>query len=175
MTAFTRFAATGLLALSATACVENTHSTKAMVDAMSSCEKVNALIKSHSDGFSKIRTNKSITPRIDIWKARYHLVGDSCQVWGLSDNRFDYVCSATAPTEYVARQWYEKAKIETDKCLDDSWTMSESPRSIGNGDKAVFSQKNSDLKIATHVIETRGLFKSEWATYYFVGNSQEEL
>lgn len=175
MTIFTRLAAAGLIAFGASACVENTQSTKSMVEAMSSCEKVDALLQAHRNGFSKIRTSRSTAARIDIWKARYHLVGNNCQIWGWSGERFDYVCNATAPTETIAREWYEKAKVETAKCLDESWTLKEMPRSIGNGSKAVFSQKGSDLKIATHVIETRGLFKTEWATYYFIGDSNEDL
>ena len=175
MTSLTRLATAGLIVFSATACVENTQSTKAVVEAMGSCEKVNALLKAHSNGFSNIRTSKSTAASIDIWKARYHLVGQSCQIWGWSGDRFVYVCNATAPTEAVARQWYEKAKAETRACLNNNWSLSEASRTIGNGNKAIFSQPGSDLKVATHVIETRGLFKSEWAAYYFVGNSSEEL
>jgi hypothetical protein len=173
VTMLKRFATFCLITL-CSSCSLLSNPEKEHVAAMSGCEKVNALIAAHGNGFEHLKMAQSTTKRVNVWKARYHLVGDSCQIWGWG-NRSDYVCSKIAPTEDIARQWYEKAKTETRQCLSDQWQLQESPRKVGTGTKAVFSKAGSNTVVTVHAVETRGVFKSEWAAYYFVGDLNQDL
>ena len=142
---------------------------------MSECEKIEALITEHLNNFEKLRFSKKTTGKMDIWQTRYHLVGDSCQIWNWGPGNSDYVCSVISPEQSIARERYEKAKTITRQCLDNSWKLTESSRKIGTGSKAVFAQNGNNTVVATHVIETRGLFNTEWATYYFIGDRSDQL
>lgn len=142
---------------------------------MSDCEKIEALVAAHQNGFEKIRFSKQTTNKMDIWRSRYHLVGDRCQIWHWGPGNTDYVCSLISPDEQIARERFETAKAITRQCLDTSWELIESSRKIGTGNKAVYAQDGNNTVVATHVVETRGLFNTEWATYYFVGDRSDQL
>jgi hypothetical protein len=142
---------------------------------MTDCEKIEALITAHSNGFEKLRFSKKTTVKMDIWQTRYHLVGKDCQIWNWGPGNSDYVCSIISPEQSIAMERFEKAKKITRQCLDSTWKATESNRKIGTGSKAVFAQSGNDTVVATHVIETRGLFNTEWATYYFVGDRSDQL
>lgn len=142
---------------------------------MSTCEKIEALVNAHQNGFEKLRFSQQTTNKMDIWRTRYHLVGDRCQIWSWGAGNTDYVCSLISPNRETAEEHFEKAKAITRQCLDNSWEMSIIPRQIGNGTKAVFAQKDNNTVVATHVVEIHGIFNTEWATYYFVGDHNDQL
>lgn len=171
-----RLVASVSLVLLATACEQQqTRELNATAAGMSDCEKIDALIAAHQNGFEKIRYSKQSTNKMDIWRSRYHLVGNNCQIWSWGKGNSDYVCSLISPDEDIARERFEKAKTTTRQCLDSSWKLTESTRKIGNGSKIVFSQNGNDTVVATHVVETRGIFNSEWATYYFIGDRSDQI
>jgi len=158
------------------ACIDTqTREQDAAVAAMSSCEKVQALIRSHDLEFERVRNVRRTANMMDVWTTRYHLVGDSCQVWDWGGGNSSYVCSVVSPNEELAREMYNRAIKVTRECLDEDWALSERKRKLGTGDKAIFRKPGEDSAVATHVIETPGIFKSEWTTYYFVGDSTDEL
>lgn len=164
------------LALLITACSDQqTRDINEAADSMNDCEKIQALISAHQNGFEKIRFSPKKTTKMDIWQSRYHLIGDSCQIWQWGPGNTDYVCSIISPDESIARERFEMAKKITSECLDKSWKLTESPRKIGTGNKAVFAQENNNTVVASHVIETRGLFNTEWATYFFIGDRSDQL
>jgi len=140
---------------------------------VNACAKVNALITEYSNNFDRIKEdNIHIKNSISkIWRAKYHLVGNSCQVWarGLKNNT--YACSLIAPDEAAATNYFTKAKHTTEKCLGSSWSMVEADRNNNRGKKITFSQAGSALTLSTHMVPTAGLFKSEWTVYYYVGNT----
>ncbi|WP_439133649.1 hypothetical protein [Pseudomaricurvus sp.] len=142
---------------------------------MSQCEKVMALVDAHPGKFENIRKNLQSTRKITVWDARYHLVGKNCQVWAWGSGKTDYMCSLTAPNKETAQESFNKAKDLTQSCLGSNWQLSEAPRKVGNGIKATFTRPNSDTVVALHAVETRGVIKDEWTTYFFVGDASDEL
>jgi hypothetical protein len=137
------------------------------------CEKVDALIAEYSNNFDRIKEdNIHIKNSISkIWRAKYHLVGNSCQVWARGAESHTYACSLIAPDEATAIDYFTKAKQTTQRCLGTSWGMIEADRNNDSGKKITFSQPGSALTLATHMVPTAGLFKSEWTVYYYVGNT----
>jgi hypothetical protein len=140
---------------------------------VNACTKVKALFTEYSNNFDRIKEdNIHIKNSISkIWRAKYHLVGNSCQVWarGLKNNT--YACSLIAPDEAAAINYFTQAKLTTEKCLGSSWDMVEADRNNNRGKKITFSQAGSALTLSTHMVPTAGLFKSEWTVYYYVGNT----
>jgi hypothetical protein len=120
----TRIVLVSGLALLTVACVDQqSRELNAAAAHMSDCEIITALIAAHHNDFKKIRYSVQNANKIDIWKSRYHLVGNNCQIWSWGAGSSDYVCSLISPDEEIARKRFEKAKTITRQCLDDSWVM----------------------------------------------------
>lgn len=145
------------------------------VAALSPCEKVQALVKGHEKGFPNLRTTQSTTRYMNIWRARYHLVGSDCQVWGWANDKFSYVCSLTEPNKEVSMEHFTQAKAAAASCLGEGWTLKEGPRKQGEGVRAQFSRAGSSTVISVMAVASPNLFKTEWRTYYFVGDPTDAL
>ena len=81
------------------------------------CYKINALINEYDNDFNKIKLAVIDTRISQIWKAKYHLVGDNCQVWAWGKNRHIYSCSNTAPNKEIADYYFQNAKNTAKCCL----------------------------------------------------------
>lgn len=145
------------------------------VSDLTPCEKLQALITGHGKGFPVLRTTKSTTRYMDIWRARYHLVGDSCQVWGWGEDKFSYVCTLTEPNKDVAMEHFNLAKERASTCLGASWKVEEGPRKEGEGVRARFTKQGSSTAVSVLAVASPTLFKTEWRTYYFVGDPSDAL
>lgn len=145
----------------------------AQVAALSTCEKVDALIQGHKQGFPNLRMTQTSTKFMDVWKARYHLVGDSCQVWSWGQGKFSYVCSLTEPNEQVAMEHYGQAKQKAQECLQTGWALKEGARNMGEGHKAEFSRAGDGTVLTIVATSSPTLFKTEWKTYLFVGDPND--
>ena len=145
----------------------------AHVGAMSNCEKVEALIAGHQKGFPNLKQSLSNAKLMQVWKARYHLVGDSCQVWGWSADKFSYVCSLTEPNQATAMDHYAKAKNMTRECLGPEWVLKEGKRDMGEGSKAEFAKPGVSTVVTVAAASSPAVFKTEWKTYYFVGDPND--
>lgn len=140
---------------------------------LSTCEKIDALIQGHKKGFPNLRMTQSSVKLMEIWKARYHLVGDSCQVWSWGSGKFSYVCSLTEPNEQVAMEHYGLAKAKAQECLQQGWNLKEGPREMGGGIKAEFSRPGDATVLTLVATSSPTLFKTEWKTYVFVGDPND--
>ena len=145
------------------------------ISAMSDCDRIQALIKGHSKGFAALRREKAHSKLVDVWKARYHLVGDSCQVWGWGAGKYSYMCALTSPNRETARSYYDRAKAVAGRCLGKDWQLEESMRQQGEGFKAQFSRQGGGTAVGVQAVATPGLFKTEWTTYFFVGDPNDML
>ena len=134
------------------------------------CYKINALINEYDNDFNKIKLAVINTRISSIWKAKYHLVGDHCQVWAWGKNRHTYSCSNTAPNKETADYYFQNAKNTAKNCLGTDWVLKESTRKNDNGYKIEFNNINSDLMLAAYAVPTANLFKSEWTVYYYIGS-----
>lgn len=145
----------------------------AKVAEMSDCEKLQALVKSHQNDFTRVRGPKSTTKLADIWTAKYHMVGKSCQIFGWGASKLTYTCSMIAPNQAVADERYVKALTKVKSCLGNAWMLQERPRNNGKGTIALFQQANNNTTVAVHSFETSGLFNDEWTTYLYVGDPKK--
>lgn len=143
------------------------------VAALTTCEKIEALIQGHKKGFPNLRMTQSSAKIMDVWKARYNLVGDSCQVWGWGSGKFSYVCSLTEPNKQVAMEHYQLAMGQAKECLQQGWALKEGPRKMGEGLKAEFSRPNDPTVLTVVATSSPTLFKTEWKTYVFVGDPND--
>lgn len=136
---------------------------------------MHALLQGHKKGFPALRTQQSTVKYMDIWRAKYHLVGDACQVWGWGQGKFSYVCSLIEPNKDVAMVHFNSAKEKTQACLGPDWKVSEGPRPNGEGEKIEFTNAGKSTVLTILAASSATLFKTEWRTYYFVGDPSDKL
>jgi len=163
-------------ALALSACAQTAQeaysSTNERPKVYNACEKIDALLDEHSNNFDRVKGDKIKTRLSNIWKAKHHLVGQDCQVWSWGANRSTYSCSTSAPSKEVALEYFNSAKNTAAQCLGNAWTLSETKRINDDGLKAEFSHPTNKAIVATHIVPTKGLFKSEWTVYYYVGSEK---
>jgi len=136
------------------------------------CQKIDLLIKAYDNNFDNVKETNIAAKASSIWKAKYHLVGDSCQVWSWGGKKTTYACNIIAPDKKTALNYYDKAKTTTQQCLGKRWKMQESPRKSDEGLKTEFTHDSNKLSLSTHLVPTKGLFESQWTVYYYIGNSK---
>ena len=137
------------------------------------CEKIDALVNAYENDFEKIKL-KPINSKISqLWKAKYHLVGNNCEIWSWGTKATTYSCSVTAPNKIVAQRYFENAKSEAIACIDDSWKMTESPSNNNKGFKLEFDNSTKGMRIAAHMVPTGGWSKSGWSVYYYIGSLEQ--
>lgn len=141
---------------------------------MTPCEIVGALIQSHRDGFAPLRGAKTTTSRLDIWRARYNLVGRDCQIWQSGQGQTHYVCSQSAPSDEIAQLYYDDAKIQARACLASEWQEKEVPRKLGTGQRTLFSKTGESAAVALHKIKVEGL-RDQWGVYFIIGEPSGAL
>ena len=133
------------------------------------CEKLNGLINAHENGFEALRTNRIDTRYGRIWKTNQHLVGDSCQIWQLDNDKTTYSCSTPAPSLEIAKEYFQRAKKVAENCLAEGWKVSQSTIKSGNGEKIEFKNNTSDLVVSTHYAENSHAYHKQWTVYYYIG------
>ncbi len=139
------------------------------------CPILDALITEFDNGFDKIKAAQMSTQYSQIWQAKYHLVGNDCQVWASGTDKTTYACSRMTPNEDVAKMLFDKAKDTGRKCLTSDWQLNEQPRLNNTGYKAEFKNKNrtDDLTLSIHMVPSTGAFSSDWMVYYYVGSQRK--
>ena len=169
---FSLIAGTVLLASCSTTAYEAYQADDGRPKVYNACQKIDALLSEYENNFDRVKGDKIQSRAGNIWKAKHHLIGQDCQVWAWGKNRTTYSCSTSAPSKDVAFEYFNNAKSKAAQCLGDSWSLEESARNKDEGRKAEFSSAKSKAIVATHVVPTQGLFKSEWTVYYYVGSAK---
>lgn len=137
------------------------------------CSKIKTLVSSYNQGFSDIRVAEFSNKLMTIWQTDYHLVGKGCEIWGWSGGKIDYLCSKTFPTEETAHERYQEVKLNLQACLV-GWQVTQRKRSSSDGKRVEF-QKGEALPVVTlQTVNTKGLFKSEWTDYIFIGSKLDK-
>lgn len=136
------------------------------------CSKIEMLVASYDNGFSSIRGAEFSHNLMTIWEADFHLVGKGCEIWGWSGGKIDYLCSKTFPTEASAHARYQEVKRNLQTCLA-GWTVSQSMRDSSTDKRVVFQNEDSLPVVTLQAVNTKGLFKSEWTDYIFIGSKLE--
>jgi hypothetical protein len=165
-----------LLLILLTSCSSNTQKTSKKQEptllpkVTKPCDKINALINEYDNDFNKIKLKMMTTKYSRIWKAKYHLVGDNCQVWAWFGNKHTYSCSNIVPNKEIAEYYFQNAKNTAKSCLGTEWVIKESARKNDEGYIVEFNKEDSDLMLAAHMVPTASLFKSGWTVYYYIGS-----
>lgn len=140
----------------------------------SPCTKLELLKTAYYDDFTQLKTTQVAGRATNMWKAKYQLFGENCQVFALGGKQHTYSCRLVAPDEETAKGYYQNAQSVTKQCLGEAWTLEESPRKHDNGMKTTFTNNdaNPDEKVtfSTHLVPSSGLFSTTWTLYYYVGN-----
>lgn len=137
---------------------------------MSTCDVVKSLIAEHRNGFESLRGRRLVAKEVTIWQARYHVVGNGCEIWNSDREDAFYVCTRSAPTEDVANEYYSNSREKFRACLGKQWTEAEVPRQ-GGGTKTTFSHGDSKLAFEIHEVKVEGVRGSQWTIYYLAGGS----
>ncbi|MGB0937839.1 MAG: hypothetical protein ACPGTQ_10300 [Colwellia sp.] len=136
------------------------------------CQKIDLLIKASHNDFDGMKLSEVKSKSTRIWKAKYDLVGDNCQIWTLGSNELTYSCRLDTDNETLAQQYYSNAKKTTSHCLDQSWKMVEEDRVHDEGKKAIFTKESESTNVSTHIVPSRAAFKDMWTVYYYIGASK---
>lgn len=153
----------------------NTKNDTAVLTPDELCVQVKELISQHGDGFKQLKGNLQVTKNMDIWDAKYHLVGKGCQIWRWSNGKQAYMCSLTVPDKSLAIEKQNKAIDFSRQCLGNEWSAEKVDRNNGRAVGTVFSKEKGNTVASIHRIKIKGLFKSEWTVYYFIGNRDQSL
>lgn len=141
------------------------------------CSKLELLKNAYYDDFSQLKTTNVTGGATNIWKAKYHLFGENCQVFSWGGEQHTYSCSLVAPDEDTANGYYQNAKRVTQQCLGDAWTLEEKNRLHDEGMKTSFTNddaiQNEKITFSTHLVPRSGLFSTTWSVYYYVGNTKQ--
>lgn len=139
------------------------------------CVAIDMLVADHSNNFADIRTRPRPFNSITVWQTDYEVIQDRCEIWGWGSGKFNYVCSIVSPTKDVATTRYSDSIKRVKGCLNSDWVATENPRKVGNGVHTRFIQANNPTTVSLHLVETPGIFSTEWTTYASVGNYSDKL
>ena len=157
---------------------QNTKIAKNIMPTTNPCTKLDLLKSAYYDDFTQLKEIKMKGRVSNVWKAKYQLFGESCQVFSWGGKQHTYSCSLVAPDEETAQRYYQGAKRVTQECLGEKWTLEESARVHDDGMKTSFT--NHDAKpsemvtFSTHLVPTSGLFSTTWTIFYYVGNISQQ-
>ncbi len=141
------------------------------------CLKLDLLKSAYYDEFTKLKEIKVGARVSNIWRAKYQLFGENCQVFSWGGKQQTYSCNLVAPNKETAKQYYENAKEITQQCLGDDWQLQESSRNNDEGMKATFTNDNAkaseQVSFSAHLVPESTLFSTTWSIYYYVGNNKK--
>ncbi len=156
---------------------QNTKIVENIMPTTNACAKLELLKAAYYDDFKQLKEIKVAGRASNIWRAKYQLFGENCQVFSWGGKQHTYSCSLVAPDEDTAQIYYQSAKKVTQECLSDEWQLEESKRRHDEGMKATLTNYDAtpDKKVtfSTHLVPSSGLFSTTWTVYYYVGNSTQ--
>lgn len=139
------------------------------------CQQVKQIVNQHKNGFEQIKGQIQLTKNMDIWEAKYQLVGKNCQIWHWSNGKQVYMCSLTVPDKETADIKINNAISFTKKCLGKKWKHENIQRNNSESSRNIFSKQDEKTVASIHGVNTKGLFRSEWTVYYFIGDRDKTL
>lgn len=145
----------------------------------SPCRIIDALISEYDNNFAQLRSSQTPTKtRIgQVWKAKYHMVGESCQVWAQGNDQYTYTCRTEVNNQTEALEYFNQTKSATASCLSDNWQLSEEDRLKDDGKKIEFSRTGTDLVFSSHIVPERKKKKDKeqpWKVFYYIGSFKQK-
>ena len=135
------------------------------------CQKIDLLINAYNNDFEQLKEVQIKSRISNIWKAKYHLIGDNCKIWSWGAHQTTYSCNTLEVNEEEARSYYKAAKDTLQQCLGNQWTLVESKRKHDDGLKSEYNTEDKSVTLSTHLVPSSGLFKSKWSIYYYIGKT----
>lgn len=155
---------------------QNTIISENLMPTTNACAKLSLLEKAYHNDFKDLKEIKVKGRVSNMWRAKYQLFGENCQVFTWGGDQHNYSCRLVAPDEESARTYYQNAKTITQECLGETWNLEESKRARDDGMKTTFTKRvtseEEKVTFSTHLVSTPGVFSSTWTIYYYVGNSK---
>ncbi len=156
---------------------QNTKIVKNIMPTTNPCTKLDLLKSAYYDGFEQLKEVKVGARVSNIWRAKYQLFGENCQVFSWGGNQQTYSCHLVAPDEESAKQYYDNAKNITQQCLGDAWQLQETSRNNDEGMKATFTnyqaKASEQVSFSAHLVPESSMFSTTWSIYYYVGNNKK--
>ena len=156
---------------------QNTKIAENIMPTTNACTKLELLKSAYHDDFKQLKEVQVGGRVSNMWRAKYQLFGENCQVFSWGGKQHTYSCRLVAPDEKTAKKYYQSAKVVTQECLGDNWKLEESNRNHDEGMKASFTNHDAipseKVTFSTHLVPTSGLFSTTWTIYYYVGNSSQ--
>jgi hypothetical protein len=156
---------------------QNTKIAENIMPTTNACTKLELLKSAYYDDFSQLKEIKVSSRVSNMWKAKYQLFGENCQVFSWGGKQHTYSCRLVAPDEETAQKYYQNAKKITQQCLGEKWVLEESNRAHDDGMKTSFTNHNANpskkVTFSTHLVPSSGLFSTTWTIFYYVGNSSQ--
>ena len=141
------------------------------------CTKLDLLKSAYYTDFESLKEIKTSGRASNIWRAKYQLFGENCQVFSWGGKQHTYSCRLVAPDEETAQKYYQSAKKITQQCLGEEWDLEESNRAHDDGMKASFTnhgaKPSEKVSFSTHLVPSSGMFSTTWTIFYYVGNSTQ--
>lgn len=166
-----------LFSILLTSCVnQNTKIITNIMPTTNPCTKLSLLKNAYYSNFEQLKEIQLTSRTSNIWRAKYQLFGQDCQVFSWGGTQQTYSCHLIAPNEQTAKKYYQDAKATTQQCLGDDWSQKEEQRAHDDGLKTVFNNPkdvNEKVTFSTHLVPTSGIFSTTWTIYYYVGNNKQ--
>jgi len=156
---------------------QNTKIAENIMPTTNVCTKLDLLKSAYYTDFESLKEIKTSGRASNIWRAKYQLFGENCQVFSWGGKQHTYSCRLVAPDEETAQKYYRNAKEITQECLGEEWALEESNRAHDDGMKASFAnhgaKPNEKVTFSTHLVPSSGFFSTTWTIFYYVGNSSQ--
>ena len=164
-------------ALLASCVNQNAKITQDIMPTTNACAKLELLKKAYYEDFVNLKEIKVQGRASNMWRAKYQLFGQHCQIFSWGGDQQNYSCRLVAPDEETAKKYYLSAKKVTQQCLGEAWKSEEENRTNDDGMKTSFindkATANDKVSFSTHLVPSPGLFSTTWTIYYYVGNSTQ--
>jgi hypothetical protein len=140
---------------------------QAYADSLTTCQKIDGLLTSFNDGFKPLRAAQIQNKYSDSWAAKYHVVGNSCQIIIMGDGNTSYKCAKYYKEETPSRADYNTAVENIRECLGDQWSSTQSTQN--DTLKSIFNSGSNQAEMIIRSGPTLAKFGDKWQTTFEVG------
>ncbi len=139
----------------------------AYVDNLTPCEKIRGLVDGFENQFEPLKATRVQTKFGDVWTPKYHLLGNSCQILGMNNERVSYKCAKQYDTESQSRDAFDLAVNQVAQCLGSQWQTNNTAQN--QSQRTTFKNAEHDAVISIQSGQTNAKYNKTWQTSFEVG------
>ncbi|MFY8274818.1 hypothetical protein AAEU32_11905 [Pseudoalteromonas sp. SSDWG2] len=143
---------------------------QAAVDNLSPCEKIQGLMAAYDNQFDGLKLTRTQSKFMDSWQAKYHLVGDSCQISALNNTTYAYSCQNAYSDKESALAVHQQAVEFTRQCLGEGWFEQQKESETSLRTTFVLDESSANVSIHTGKSLSRS---TPWTTSYDIGKTKK--